>query len=160
MAFSEIGRILKKPEALETLRSAMDGLLAVHEAIDPQDWRRLFESASALRDRLLLDRIDVDRLLFVKRKPFISEQPYMDAHHCFNRPGGGIYSLSPVRPTRRDVRPIEESLGEGIYRDLCLHWDGTRILFAFGNGSDRAKPLPGESLDRVDPKQNYNISRG
>jgi hypothetical protein len=23
-----------------------------------------------------------------------------------------------------------------VYRDLCFHWDATRLLFAFGNGSD------------------------
>ena len=94
-----------------------------------------FEEASRLRDQLLLARMPFDTLLFVKRKPFFSEQPFMDAHHLFNRPGGGIYRLSPVRPDGR-VTPVVDSLGEGVYRDLCLHWDARRLLFAFGNGSD------------------------
>jgi hypothetical protein len=98
-------------------------------------WRQLFEQASALRDELLLSRMRFDTLLFVKRKPFFSEQPFMDAHHLFNRPGGGIYRLSPVRPDGR-VTPVVESLGDGVYRDLCLHWDAQRLLFAWGNGSD------------------------
>lgn len=98
-------------------------------------WRELFERASALRDRLLLARIDFDTLLFLKRKPFDSEQPFMDAHHLRNRPGGGIYRLSPARPDGA-VTPVVDSLGEGVYRDLCLHWDADRLLFAFGNGSD------------------------
>ncbi len=98
-------------------------------------WRELFEQASSLRDQLLLTRVPFDTLLFVKRKPFFSEQPFMDAHHLFNRPGGGIYRLSPVRPDGR-VTPVADSLGEGVYRDLCLHWDAGRLLFAWGNGSD------------------------
>ncbi|MCX6359813.1 MAG: hypothetical protein NT029_08410, partial [Armatimonadetes bacterium] len=106
-------------------------------AAGPQgpEWRTLFEEASALRDRLLLRLVRFDRLLFVKRKPFVSEQPYMDAHHLWNRPGGGIYKLSPVRPDGR-VTPVVEGLGEGVYRDVNLHWDATRLLFSFGNGND------------------------
>ncbi len=99
------------------------------------EWRALFEDASALRDELLLRRVDFDTLLFVKRKPFDSEQPFMDAHHLRNRPGGGIYQLSPVRPDGH-VAAVLDSLGEGIYRDLCLHWDARKLLFAFGNGND------------------------
>jgi len=107
------------------------------------DWRARFEAASALRDELLLRRIDFDALLFVKRKPFDSEQPFMDAHHCVNRPGGSIWRLAPVLPTGK-VTPVVDSLGEGIYRDLCLHWDADRLLFAFGNGSDRGPRTPGK----------------
>jgi hypothetical protein len=98
-------------------------------------WSALFREASALRDELLLKRIGFDTLLFIKRKPFYSEQPFMDAHHLYNRPGGAIWRLSPVRPTGKTARVVD-SLGEGVYRDLCLHWDAKRFLFAFGNGSD------------------------
>ena len=115
-------------------------------------WRVLFEEASALRDRLLLARVTADRLLFVKRKPFSSEQPFMDAHHCYNPPGGGIYCLAPVGPTGR-VTPVVDSLGRGIYRDLCLHWDAKRLLFAFGNGSDRPPP----ELDNPTAGQSYHL---
>jgi hypothetical protein len=101
------------------------------------DWRSIFQQASRLRDELLWERIDFGSLLFVRRKPFTSEQPFMDAHHQYNRPGGGIYRLEPVRPTGR-VTPVVDRLGEGIYRDLCLHWDAQRLLFAFGNGGDFA----------------------
>jgi len=110
------------------------------------EWRAAFERASALRDQRLLRSIAFDTLLFVKRKPYDSEQPFMDAHHCHNRPGGGIYRLSPARPDGK-VTPVVDSLGEGIYRDLCLHWDATRLLFAFGNGVERAHApvVPGQS---------------
>ena len=105
----------------------------------PGAWRTAFEAACALRRRLLMKRIDFDTLLFVKRKPFITLQPYMDAHHLYNHPGGGIYSLSPVCPEGK-VRPVVDNLGEGIYRDVCLSWDATRILFSFGRGSNDWKP--------------------
>lgn len=120
---------------LESLRQRAAGAAA---------WRAVFEEASQLREDLLLRRIDFDSLLFVKRKPFFSEQPFMDAHHCYNRPGGGIYRLSPVRPDGK-VTPVVDSLGEGIYRDLCLDWEARRLLFAFGNGADRGAP-PGQAI--------------
>ena len=99
-------------------------------------WSALFEDASRLRDRLLLARIDFDALLFVKRKPYFSEQPFMDAHHLFNRPGGAIYRLSPVCPSGT-VTPVVDGLGDGVYRDVCLRPDARAFLFAFGNGSDK-----------------------
>ena len=124
--------------------------------LGPSSWRSLFERASALRDQLLLQRIDFARLLFVKRKPFYSEQPFMDAHHCYNRPGGAIYALQPVRPDGR-VTPVVDSLGLGIYRDLCLHWNADRLLFAFGNGSDRVARTTGNALDKPDGKPDYDL---
>lgn len=101
-----------------------------------QSWRQLFHEASALRDRLLIERLDFSELLLIERAPFDSEQPFMDAHHLINPSGGAIYRLSPPRP---DVQPapLVNSLGEGIYRDLRLDWEGRRLLFAFGNGSDK-----------------------
>lgn len=102
----------------------------------PTAWRDLFDEASRLRDELLLGRIGFDELLLVKRKPYFSEQPFMDAHHLFNRPGGGIYRLAPVGPTGR-LAPVVDSLGEGVYRDVCLDFRGEKMVFAFGNGSDK-----------------------
>ena len=118
------------------LRTRVEQWSAPSGSSAPDDWRPLFEQASRLRDRLLLGRIDFDSLLFVKRKPYFSEQPFMDAHHLFNRPGGGIYRLSPVRP-QGQVTPVVDGLGEGVYRDVSLHWNAERFLFAFGNGSDK-----------------------
>ena len=76
------------------------------------EWQNLFGRASDLRDELLLRRLDFASLLFLKRKPFYSEQPFMDAHHCYNRPGGAIYRLEPVRPDGK-VTPVVDSLGAG-----------------------------------------------
>jgi len=98
-------------------------------------WSALFEEANQLRDQLLLGRIHFPSLLLVKRKPFISEQPFMDAHHLLNRPGGGIYRLTPPCPDGQ-LTPVVDSLGEGVYRDICLSWDAQQLVFAFGNGSD------------------------
>ena len=101
-----------------------------------ETWRDLFEEASRFRDELLLERVSFDSLLLLRRKPFFSEQPFMDAHHLYNRPGGGVYRLSPVHPEGK-VTTIVDSLGEGVYRDVCLHWDARKFLFSFGNGSDK-----------------------
>ena len=133
-----------------------DALLRGDSPSRSDSWRSLFERASALRDHLLLQRIDFARLLFIKRKPFYSEQPFMDAHHCYNRPGGAIYALQPVRPDGR-VTPVVDSLGLGVYRDLCLHWNADRLLFAFGNGSDRVAPTTGNALDKPDGKPDYDL---
>lgn len=119
-------------------------------------WRELFEEASALRDSLLLRRIDFQTLLFVARKPFYSEQPFMDAHHCYNRPGGAIFRLSPVRPGGA-VAPVVDSLGLGIYRDLSLHWNADRLLFSFGNGSDRVRETTRGQRDRPDGRGDYDL---
>ncbi len=121
---------------LASMRRQGKGLLADGGLEAGRAWRRLFERASDLRDRLLRRRINFERLIIVKRKPYTSEQPFMDAHHLPNPTGGGIYQLAPVRPDGR-LTPVVDSLGEGIYRDVHLHWRADRFLFAFGNGSDR-----------------------
>jgi hypothetical protein len=124
-----------RQRARETLAGPLEGAVDQPTEAMAATWRELFASASALRDSLLLERVPFETLIFVKRKPFDSEQPFMDAHHLINPPGGGIYRLSPVRPDGR-VEPLVDSLGEGIYRDVCLHWDARKLLFSFGNGSD------------------------
>jgi hydrazine synthase alpha subunit-like protein len=127
------------PEAaqrLARLRTRTRQWSTPSESSATDHWRQLFDQANRLRDQLLLQRINFDTLLFVKRKPYFSEQPFMDAHHLFNRPGGGIYRLSPVRPDGK-VTPVVDGLGEGLYRDVTLHWNAERFLFAFGNGSDK-----------------------
>ena len=159
---TSIGQILSdtpSTNASKHLADLRERTRKLEDAPAPPDdyhWRAAFLASSSLRDELLLLRITFDRMLFVKRKPFYSEQPFMDAHHCYNRPGGGIYALSPVRPGGT-ITPVVDSLGEGIYRDVCLEWDSKRILFSFGNGSDRQRLLPGETLKKVDPQQNYNL---
>ncbi|MBM4001471.1 MAG: hypothetical protein FJ297_18375 [Planctomycetes bacterium] len=160
-----IGRILSDasvgasdPSALElaSMRASMDRLAADSASDVGAAWSGLFLAASALRDRLLLAQVDFNDLLFVKRKPYVSEQPFMDGHHCYNRPGGGIYRLSPVSPTG-SVTPVVESLGLGIYRDVCLHWNGQSILFAFGNGKDRPRPLPGDQYPEATGEEHYDL---
>ena len=47
------------------------------------------------------------------------------------------------------MTPVVDSLGEGVYRDLCLHWDAQRLLFAFGNGSDNWDGQPSYHIYEV-----------
>lgn len=134
-ALASVRQILAEhPDAQGTARLAEVERLAA--GATGERWREAFLAASQLREELLLSRIDFDELLLLQRKPFDSEQPFMDAHHLPNRPGGGIYRLAPVSPEGK-LRPVVENLGEGVYRDLCLDWDASRMLFSFGNGSDK-----------------------
>ena len=141
---------------LRQLQTRVGDRLRTGQQSSGDEWRTLFLEASALRDELLLKRISFDRILFVKRKPFYSEQPFMDAHHTYNRPGGGIYCLAPVRPDGK-VTAVVDSLGNGIYRDLCLRWDADRILFSFGNGSDRVPAFVLNSPDKPPAGQDYDL---
>ncbi len=101
----------------------------------------------------------VDRpLLFVKRNPYYAGHIY-DSYLTY-RPGGGIYVLeNPADPpTKHRVRPIinpatPETLGDGVYRDPDLSWDGKRLLFAFkgkeGNTSIYEIGIDGKGLRRI-----------
>lgn len=152
--FKSVEQILAdEPDAeaakqLAAMRAEAKTLLPDRSIQAGRGWRDLFERASALRDRLLRRHISFDRLIVVKRKPYTSEQPFMDAHHLPNPTGGGIYQLSPVRPDGK-LTPIVDSLGDGIYRDVHLHWRADRFLFAFGNGSDRWDSLVSYNLYEV-----------
>ena len=57
----------------------------------------------------------------------------------------------PVRPDGQ-VTPVVDSLGEGVYRDVCLHWNAERLLFSFGNGSDH--------WDKPESYHVYEVARG
>ena len=140
---------LQAASQLADLRRRADQWTPSPSAEAGTSWRDLFHEASGLRDSLLLRRIHFDTLLFVKRKPYFSEQPFMDAHHLFNRPGGGIFRLSPVGP-RGKVTPVVDSLGEGVYRDVCLDWNAQKLLFSFGNGSDQWDGKPSYHIYQVD----------
>ena len=79
-------------------------------------------------------RSRVDRLLLVKRHAF---QPTHIYTECFDgpyRPGGGLYTLSPVAPDGQLTR-IFDAQG-GICRDPEVSFDGRRILFSYRSGED------------------------
>ena len=83
----------------------------------------------------LRDEIDAP-ILFVKRFNYLGIHIY-DTFYKW-RPGGGIYVLeNPSDPPElHRVRPVidpttSETLGEGVYYDPDLSYDGARVLFCF-----------------------------
>ena len=126
--------------------------------------RALFCSARALRARRHLAMLDAP-LLVVKRKPYFAGHIYDD--YITWRPGGGIYIIDePAAPfAQRRVRPLigpgtKETLGDGVYRDPEVSWDGRRILFAHkgrqdGDTSIYEIGIDGRGLHRLtDPATN------
>ena len=75
-------------------------------------------------------------LLFVKRYNYQGLHIY-DTFYKW-RPGGGIYVIEnpSAPPAEQRIRPLIDpttpgTLGEGVYSDPDLSWDGTRVLFCF-----------------------------
>ena len=99
--------------------------------------RRLELYANALQAgrKIDIDLLDAP-LLFVKRQPYMAPHIYDD--YLTYHPGGGIYIIeNPAKTSeKRRIRPVidphtPETLGEGIYRDPDISWNGKRIVFAF-----------------------------
>ncbi|MEE8452157.1 MAG: NPCBM/NEW2 domain-containing protein, partial [Thermoguttaceae bacterium] len=98
-------------------------------------------------------------LLFVKRHPYMAGHIYDD--YLTWRPGGGIYVIeNPAAPVDQQVvRAVidpntKETLGEGVYRDPDISYDGKRVLFAFkdqvnGNTSIYEIGIDGTGLRRL-----------
>lgn len=130
-----------RPEALAPEVRQIDELRAKLQALpsEPQDEttaRRLYElyvRAYQLKHRTALSNplLDFARLLFVHRQTYDTSHiytTYFDGSHRF---GGGLATLSPVRPDGQ-VTAIPTGLPDpAIYRDPDLSWDGQRVLFSY-----------------------------
>ncbi|MBI5684732.1 MAG: NPCBM/NEW2 domain-containing protein [Verrucomicrobia bacterium] len=141
----------------EALRKGLDKLVAGLKKLDESAMRQANEFNELRRAAMttLLDR----PLLFVKQHPYMAGHIY----DCFLtwHPGGGIYVLeNPQDPIEKHrVRAVidpktAQTLGEGVYRDPDISWDGKRMLFAFkgekeGHTSIYEIPLDGTGLRRV-----------
>jgi hypothetical protein len=111
----------------DDLRAALDG--------DPAPARDRLAAFEALVGGVHRRYLDAP-LLFVRRHPYFSGHIYDD--YLTWHPGGGIHVIeNPREPVERQiVRAVidpttAETLGEGVYRDPELSFDGTRLLFAF-----------------------------
>jgi len=105
---------------------------------DGRPWRELYCRARALRARVHLGMLDAP-LLFVKQHPYFAGHIYDDYYTW--HPGGGIYILedpahAKAQPSVRTVIDArsDETLGEGVYRDPELSWDGRKLVFAYRSG--------------------------
>jgi hypothetical protein len=93
----------------------------------------LYVRAFLLKNRVALSNplLKCQRLLFVKRFTYDTSHiytTYFDGSHRF---GGGLYTLSPLRPEASPTRIAGELSDKAIYRDPDLSWDGTRLLFSY-----------------------------
>ncbi|NQT87565.1 PD40 domain-containing protein, partial [bacterium] len=96
--------------------------------------RRTYYCAQRMtRATRLLAQLDAP-LLFVKQHPYYAAHIYDDYYTW--RPGGGLYiaddAANPASPARAVIAAESKpTLGDGVYRDPDLSWDGRRVLFAY-----------------------------
>ena len=94
--------------------------------------RRARETREA--GQLLAAVCPADRLLFVKRHAFRPSHIYTEYSDGPYRPGGGLYTLSPVRPDGKVARLFDAK--GGICRDPEVSFDASRILFSYRVSAD------------------------
>ena len=134
------------PASAAPLRLRLEGyetdFAAVRRALDgdPEEARERLEGFRALVRDIRMLALDAP-LLFVKRHAYFSPHIYDD--HLTWHPGGGVYVLeNPAAPADQQVvRAVidpqtAQTLGEGVYRDPDLSWDGRKLLFAFKGSPD------------------------
>lgn len=119
-------------------------------AVDPGQGRIAYCQARELRARAQLALLDAP-LLLVKQHPYFAGHIYDDFYTW--HPGGGIYVIDrPQRWPGRTIRPVidpatNETLGEGVYRDPDISWDGGRLVFAHKGTPDGVTSLFQIGLD-------------
>ncbi len=131
----------------------VDRLEQLAGEISPLDVRSrsLYCQARRLRSDVHRTLLDAP-LLLVKRHPYFAGHIYDDYYTW--HPGGGIYVVenpsAPIDDHR--VRPIidgetNETLGNGVYRDPDLSWDGRRLVFAYRPNDQSVTSIYGINVD-------------
>jgi Hydrazine synthase alpha subunit middle domain/WD40-like Beta Propeller Repeat len=126
----EDGRAGKMLGELEALRGMGDG--------DQAKWQGIYDlyvRAYLLKSRVALSNplLGFGKLLFAKRLTYDTSHIYtthFDGSHRY-APGGGIYTLSPIRPDAQPQRITGELADTAIYRDPDVSWDGRKVLFSY-----------------------------
>jgi hydrazine synthase alpha subunit-like protein/concanavalin A-like lectin/glucanase superfamily protein/WD40 repeat protein len=128
--------------AYRKLIAQLETKLRPDSASSDNSQRELYCQARRLRARIHRSMLD-SPLLFVKRHPYYAGHIYDD--YLTWRPGGGIYVIENPSATPADqkihtiIDPTSpETLGQGVYRDPDLNWDGKQLVFAHkgeNNGS-------------------------
>lgn len=79
----------------------------------------------------------LERVLFVKRHPFLESHNYSEHLDGVLEPGGGLYALhmprdeqGRLRPDRAEVEQVFDG-SAGIVRDPALDYDGQTVFFAY-----------------------------
>ena len=112
--------------ATEADRQAWQAKLAAERKAKEEQRRRQAAKAS----RILAEQgLGTDTLLFVKRHAYRPSHIYTEYSDGPYRPGGGIFTLSPIRLDGK-VTMLFDAKG-GICRDPDISFDGRRVLFAY-----------------------------
>ena len=105
----------------------------------PEGARELFFSARLAKRRLFLREpslAEIEKVLFVKRQPYMPSHNYSDIFDAQGGPGGGICILEIPRQNGR-LEPGAARLvtlfdsKNGVARDPMANFDATRIYFAY-----------------------------
>jgi len=138
------------PEYLARLQTIERSLKQILDADSPADdaFATQVESLLRLREEALLANplLDFDRLLLIRRRPFIGDQPGnpdtsfgwdmglpRSSHGNSSLPGGAydnaVVVLSPVRPDG-ELTILYQPEGRKLVGDTDLHFDADRLLFS------------------------------
>ncbi|MFZ2639515.1 MAG: discoidin domain-containing protein [Verrucomicrobiia bacterium] len=120
-------------------------LAALRQRLTAGDDEALYLDARLAKRRLMLrdpDLAPLQRVLFVKRHPYLSSHNYSDVLDSQFKPGGGVCVLEiPQRDGR--LEPAAAKLttlfdaSNGIARDAMADFEARRIYFAYRPGKSR-----------------------
>jgi hypothetical protein len=131
-----LARLAAKGVAVETARGE---LAALRQRLADGDSEALYLDARLAKRRLLLadpDLAPLQRILFVKRHPYLSSHNYSDVLDSQFKPGGGVCVLELPRnagrldPAGARVQTLFDA-SAGIARDALADCDAQKIYFAY-----------------------------
>ncbi|MEI6277776.1 MAG: NPCBM/NEW2 domain-containing protein [Verrucomicrobiae bacterium] len=126
----------------EKIASVRARLGAIRAGLEAYDFTVLAEAEAFIEVKRHALCSLLDKPLLFARHPLYHSTHIYDTYLTWH-PGGGIYVLEnpsdplPKQRVRAVIDPTTpETLGEGVYRDPDLSWDGKRVLFAFKGKED------------------------
>ncbi len=167
------------PQAMKPLHIELDALqqrLAEFEAdgqASPADRRELYTAARELKRRIAFcnPRLDIPRLLFIKRHDSVGVFHMCDQFYgCNAKPGGGLYVLEdPFGAEPRLKNLLQDSVVEkgrlagrklegGSFLSPEVSWDGNTILFAYSEAGVWEKYQGREAYEWT-PECSYHLFR-
>ena len=136
-------RVVAELSDKAALQKQLDGLIAKNAAVMDQGWLDLYTKACESRraQRLAMMQRQFPKTLFIKRKMLRpSFYGYTEGLSCANfeknfEPDSALCLLE-----WKNGEPVVTELlvdDDGVFRDVDVSWDGTRILFAWKKNSDK-----------------------
>ncbi|MCL4207476.1 MAG: discoidin domain-containing protein [Pirellulaceae bacterium] len=159
-------------DQLAALQARLAGLESSDEA-SAEDRRRLYLAAREVKRRITFSnpRLNIDRLLFLKRHDSVGVFHMCDQFYgCNAKPGGGLYVLEdPFGAEPRLTNLLEDSVVEngrlagrklegGTFLSPEVSWDGRTVLFAYSEAGVWEKYQGREAYEWT-PECSYHIFR-